>query len=56
MTPMKFECKDKQPYDTKEDAMKAIASMVNESYGGIVELRTYKCKNCHKWHLTSKIK
>ena len=52
----KFECKNKKPYDSKEDALKSIAFMFRESFGGIVDLRPYKCKYCGKYHLTSLVK
>jgi hypothetical protein len=36
--------------------MEAIAMMIKESLGGVVELRPYKCRKCRKYHLTSRIK
>ena len=50
---IKFECKGKRQYDTKKEIMKDIFRMIDESYGGYSFLRPYKCKFCHKYHLTS---
>jgi len=49
-------CENKRRYPSKNDALKAIASMMNESLGGTVDLRPYKCKKCKGYHLTSNIK
>ena len=53
---MKFECKDKQRFSTKEKANREIFILMKESLGGVVDLRPYKCKHCKGYHLTSKIK
>ena len=49
-------CENKRRYTSKDDALKSIASMMNESLGGTVDLRPYKCKKCKGYHLTSNIK
>ena len=49
-------CEDKRRYTSKDDALKSISSMMNESLGGTVDLRPYKCKKCKGYHLTSNIK
>jgi hypothetical protein len=52
----KFECKGKQRFEFKNEALEAIAAMMKETFGGVVDLRPYKCKHCKGFHLTSKIK
>ncbi len=54
ITESKFECKGKKPYDSKDEANKEIYRMMVESLFNTTFLRSYKCKYCHKWHLTSK--
>lgn len=49
-----FECKGKKEFDSKEEAMEHIWYMIEESYGGYVFVKPYKCKYCFKWHLTSR--
>jgi len=49
----KWECKNKRQYTSKEEAGAAINRMNQESYGGVTDLRFYKCKFCKKFHLTS---
>ena len=43
-------------YTSKTDAMKEIARIVKESFGGAMDLRAYRRKQCKKWHLTSNVK
>ncbi len=50
----KWECQGKEQFDSKEEAMEHIFYMIEESYGGYVFLRPYKCKYCKSWHLTSR--
>jgi hypothetical protein len=51
---VKFECKGKDDYVSRDEARKAIHRMMYDSFGGIgSNLRPYKCKHCGKWHLTS---
>lgn len=45
--------KPKHQYESREDAYREINRLINESAGGVVGLRAYKCKHCKKWHLTS---
>lgn len=52
----KWQCKQKKQYNSKEEAGEEIYRIMNESAGGAVELRYYKCKFCKKIHLTSTIK
>lgn len=49
----KFECKDKKRYAKKEDAEYEIFMFMVEAYQNYTLLRTYKCKFCKGWHLTS---
>jgi len=49
---MKNLCCGKNKYDSKKEAMDLIALIKHESFGGVVDLKPYKCKKCHKWHLT----
>ena len=51
-------CNGKTRYASKEEALKAIAKMLDESFGGVGDLRPYKCskKKCKGWHLTSNLK
>jgi predicted Zn-ribbon and HTH transcriptional regulator len=52
----KFGCNGKQRYKNKIDALSDIYRRMNESAGGCVDLRPYKCKSCKGFHLTSQIK
>ena len=52
----KFICKTKRQFSTRSDALDEIKRLVDESFGGVVELRPYKCKYCKKFHLTSSVK
>ena len=49
----RFECKGKEEFDSKQEAMEHIWYMIEESYGGYVFVKPYKCKFCGKFHLTS---
>jgi hypothetical protein len=51
----KLICRGKKPYDSRDDAMRVIKEMMDDSYGGVVGLRPYKCKHCKKFHLTSSV-
>jgi hypothetical protein len=51
----KMGCRNKDPYDSRDDAMRAIKQMMDDSCGGVVGLRPYKCKHCKKFHLTSSV-
>ncbi len=44
-------CKQKQQYATEKAALETIADreLMNMS---LVELSTYQCPSCNKWHLT----
>ena len=46
-------CKGKVRYETKDAAYLAIYNQMVESRGGSTILRTYKCKFCKGFHLTS---
>ena len=50
----KWECKGKRIFDNKNDVQKEINRIINESYGGCVNLNSYKCKYCGFYHLTSR--
>lgn len=50
----KWECKDKRRYETKEEALEEIFFIIQESFGGNISVRPYRCKYCTGWHLTSK--
>ena len=51
---LKFECQGKREYNTRDEVMREIHRMINESSGGIGgSLRPYRCKCCRKWHLTN---
>jgi hypothetical protein len=49
----KWECKQKKQYSSKDEASAEIYRIINDSFGGAVPLRYYKCKYCKKYHLTS---
>jgi hypothetical protein len=49
----RYECKDKRGYATKREADIEIYRIITESAGGAVYLRSYKCKYCKFYHLTS---
>lgn len=53
MKPLKFECKGKRQFETKDEVMAEILRMMDESAGGFGFLRPYKCKHCKAWHMTS---
>lgn len=44
---------DKLPFDTEDDARKAMVQ-VPEKPSGQIPIRVYRCPNCRKWHYTSK--
>jgi hypothetical protein len=49
----KFECQGKRQYASKDEALREIHRMMEESFGGEGGyLRHYKCKHCKYWHLT----
>jgi hypothetical protein len=50
----KFECRGKEKYYTKREAEQEIYRIMVESLAGTTGLRTYKCKYCEGYHLTSK--
>lgn len=52
----KFECNGKTCYSSKEEANQEINRMMTESFGGVGDLRCYKCKYCKSYHLTSRVK
>lgn len=52
----KFECRGKRQYDSRDSANKDIYDMMVESLQNTTFLRSYKCKYCKKWHLTSSTK
>ena len=54
MKARKWECKNKEQYESKEKALEHIFLMNEESFGGHTFLRPYKCKYCKAWHLTSR--
>ncbi len=49
----KWECKGKERFSTKEEALNLIFDINEESFGGYTHLRPYKCKYCKGYHLTS---
>jgi len=53
---IKVECQGKERYDSRTDVMKKIFKLQYDSFGGVSDLRPYKCKHCKGWHLTSTIK
>jgi len=52
----KFECQGKDRFLKREDAMRKIFKMQYDSFGGVGDLRPYKCKHCGGWHLTSNLR
>jgi hypothetical protein len=50
----KFECQGKRPFDSKDEADREIYRMMVESFSNTTFLRSYRCKYCKKFHLTSK--
>jgi len=52
----KFECRGKHRYESKRDVLIDIQIRIADSYGGVVDLRPYKCKYCKSWHMTSNTK
>ena len=52
----KIECQGKDSYESKDDANRRIFELLLDSYGGVVDLRSYKCKHCGKYHLTSRVR
>lgn len=49
-------CSGKLCYNSKNEANREINRMMKESFGGVGDLRCYKCKYCKSYHLTSNIK
>ena len=47
----KAPCARKRGFKTEEDALLALADSL-----GMVQLKTYQCPYCAKWHLSSKEK
>lgn len=43
-------CADKMSFDTKVEA-EAVAVAAEWQHGGA--LKTYKCRHCHLWHLST---
>ena len=52
----KFVCKTKRQFSTRSEALDEIRRLIEESFGGVVDLRPYKCKYCRFYHLTSFVK
>lgn len=51
-TTSEFRCRDKQQYASERIA--AIrAAQITEKRG--VQLSTYRCRHCNRWHLTSQL-
>lgn len=46
-------CASKNQYPTAQVA--AYYATVRESLDPAINLRYYKCRHCHKWHLTSQL-
>lgn len=54
--PTKWECRGKHRYKSRKECWIDIQIRIAESYGGVVDLKPYKCKFCKDWHMTSQIK
>lgn len=46
-------CQNKMAYDSEKDANKAKNCVKKHSKRSIIPKRSYYCKDCRKWHLTS---
>ena len=48
-----FLCQGKREYETREEVMREIHRIIEESLGGVgASLRPYRCRFCGNWHIT----